>query len=468
MRDSDRRMSHRRILELVGGVRWRWRTRIVLSGLTWIVAITGAVLVLSALGLEQMRFSAGAVVWFRILTWSTLAATTSWFLLRPLLRRVTNEQVGLYLEEHEPSLEHAVITAMEAHGEGFSPGLGDRLVDNALERARKVEYGRRVEQTALYRFFGALSAVAVLGLALALLGPSHLQHGLSALLLPTRDAASVNPYAVTVHPGDTTIARGSDQLVTASLQGFGSADVSVFTRTGPDQTFQRLSMLSAEAGGFEVLLLGVDDRTEYFVEAAGVRSPTFAIDVADLPYVDQLDLTYYFPRYTGLQPRTREDGGDIAALPGTRVEIRVHPTMVTPGGQLLMDGEPAQDLTVEEGGTLLASFTVSERGFYSIELARESGELVPASPEYTIDVLTAQEPSVRFSRPGRDVSASPIEEVYLEVQANDDYGIGDVRLVYSVNGGEEDTVAVFQASGPPLSIGLQQHFGVRLCSEPVT
>ena len=58
---------------------------------------------------------------------------------------------------------------------------------------------------------------------------------------------------------------------------------------------------------------------------------------------------------------------------------------------------------------------------------------------------------MRFTKPGRDTQASPIEEVYLEMRADDDYGVGDVRLVYSVNGGPEDTVPVFQASGAPLT-----------------
>ena len=451
MRDSDRRTAQGRILTVVRSVRRRWRARIFLRGLTWITAITGLVLLASALGLEQLRFSASSVIWLRILTWGTLAVTIYWFGLRHLFRRVSDEQVGLYLEEHEPSLEHAVVTALEAPNEAFSPVLGYHLIQNALDRARKIKGGRRVEQGALYRLTGVIAGIAVLSLSLVLLGPSHLRHGLAALLLPTRAAAAVNPYEVNIQPGDTTIARGSDQLVTAALEGFNSNDVSIFTRKGSDQTFQRLSMLSTEAGDFEALLLGIDDPTEYFVEAAGVRSQTFSIDVADLPYVDQLDLTYYFPRYTGLEPRTREDGGDIAALPGTLVEIRIHPTMVTSGGQFLMDGEAVQGLSLEEDGTFLARFTVSERGFYSIQLARENGDMVPASPEYRIDLLTDQEPSVHFSKPGRDVSASPIEEVYLEVSANDDYGIGDVRIVYSVNGEGEDTVALFQGSGPPLA-----------------
>jgi hypothetical protein len=449
MKNSDRRMAQSRILDVVRSVRWRWRARIFLSGLTWVGAITGAVLFLSAVGLEQMRFSAGAVVWLRSLTWGTFALTSFWFVLRPLLRSPSDQQVALYLEEHEPSLEHAVVTALEA-GDSASPTLGHELVASALERAKKVHYGRRVEQSALYRFGGALTAVAVTAVLLTLAGPSHLKNGLSALLLPMTDAAAVNPYAVAVFPGDTTIARGTDQVVTAALSGFEAGDVSIFTRTRPDQSFQRLSMLSDDAGGFEALLLGVDDRTEYFVESTGIRSPTYTIDVADLPYVDQLDLTYYFPSYTGLQPRTREDGGDVAALPGTVVELKIHPTMITPGGQLLLDGDPAEELTTAEDGSLVARFTVSGRGFYSIKLARENGELVPASPEYTIDVLTDNQPSIQFTTPGRDVPASPIEEVYLEVRATDDYGIGDVRLVYSVNGGAEDTTSVFRNSGTPL------------------
>ena len=449
MKDSDRRLARNRILDVVRGVRWRWRLRVALRGLVWVAGITGTVLLLSALGLERLRFSPDAVVWLRVLSWATLGVTTLVFLVRPLFRRVSETQVALYLEEHEPSLEHAVASALDG-GAAASPTLGHRVVETALERARQVAYGRRVENGALYRFAGALSGLAVLALALMVLGPSHLRFGLAALLLPTRDAETVNPYSVAVQPGDVTIARGSDQLISAQLGGFDAADASIFTRSATDQAFQRLSMLPSVEGGFEVMLLSVAEPTDYFVEANGVRSPTFAIDVDDLPYVDRLDLTYYFPRYTGLPARVVEDGGDVAALAGTVVELRIAPTIPAPGGRLLMDGEMGEELSVEEDGTLVARFTVRENGFYSIELARDNGEMVPASPEYNIDVLTDQDPGIRFSRPGRDMPASPIEEVYLEMSATDDYGVGDLRLVYSVNGGPEDTVAVFQASGAPL------------------
>ena len=88
-------------------------------------------------------------------------------------------------------------------------------------------------------------------------------------------------------------------------------------------------------------------------------------------------------------------------------------------------------------------FTADHDGFYRIELDAPSGPRVGASPKYSIDVLADQPPTVSFTKPGRDTSASPIEEVFLEAKAEDDYGVKTLELVYSVNGGaREDRAAL--------------------------
>ena len=70
-----------------------------------------------------------------------------------------------------------------------------------------------------------------------------------------------------------------------------------------------------------------------------------------------------------------------------------------------------------------------------------SGERMTASPQYTIDALDDQPPTVSIAKPGRDTTASPIEEVFVEARAEDDFGVKDLDLVYSVNGGAEKTRA---------------------------
>lgn len=443
-------LLHDRVLVMVRRIRRRWRARIAIRGIAVVFGTGLVAFLLSVYGLEVARFSASSVVWFRWILWLAVAGLTVRFLVWPLARRVSDEQAALYLEENEPSLETSVLAALEATSgsDHTSDALERRLIENALKRAEGVDFGRRIEQKGLYRASGALAAVALASLALLLLGPSQLRNGASALLFPTRDAGAVNPYSIDVSPGDVTIARGSDQLVTAQLLGFQTEDVQIFFRGESADAFDRLSMLSDASEGFELLLLGLDENTDYFVESGGTRSATHTIEVADLPYVEHLELEYRFPRYSGLAPRTVEFGGDIAALKGTVVTLRVFPTMLTPGGQLVIDGE-AVALTNEGDGTWTASLTVEDEGYYEVALERAGGELVPASPQYTIDVLSDQPPSVSFSQPGRDERASPIEEFFLEAKADDDYGISELLLIYSVNGGAEDTISMFDGQPAP-------------------
>ena len=62
-------------------------------------------------------------------------------------------------------------------------------------------------------------------------------------------------------------------------------------------------------------------------------------------------------------------------------------------------------------------------------------------------MLTDQAPTVSFAKPGRDTSATPVEEVFAEVRADDDFGVKQVQLFYSVNGGAEKTIPLFGGQG---------------------
>src|SRR5688572_4406266 len=174
-----------------------------------------------------------------------------------------------------------------------------------------------------------------------------------------------------------------------------------------------------------------------------------------MPYVQRLELEYHFPAYTGLEPRKIEDGGDIAVLRGTEIRVRVTPTMTTSGGQVVVKDQQPAALAAAAEGALTTKFVADKDGFYRVELNAPTGELVQASPEYTIDVLTDQPPSVSISKPGRDTSASPIEEVFVEAKAEDDFGVKDLELVYSVNGAAEKTIRLFDGKNrlPEVSAG---------------
>ncbi|WP_419938141.1 hypothetical protein [Candidatus Palauibacter sp.] len=441
MRWAKTRNTEHQLLEIVRGVRRRWRVRQLIQGVAVTLGIGFAVFFIATFGIDRLRFDDGAVLAFRILLWVAAAGLAAWFVVRPLLRRVSDAQVALYLEEHEPSLKAAFLAAIERAGSpGARSGLDARLLEVAARRARRVDRGRRVERDRLRRSTAWFAGVATAVLLIALFGPAFQGTAGSLLLSPWKTADAANPYAITVEPGDALIARGSDQLVRAFPQGFETDEVEVAVRRGESEVWERYFMTpAAEGAAFEVLLFDLDEPTDYTVSSEGVRSPVFTIEVADLPYVDRIDLEYHFPAYTGLSPRTVEDGGDIAVLRGTEVRLRVMPTMATEAARLAFDGEEEGAALELVDGAFETSFTVTGETFYRIEFMGPGSRFVIGSPDYLVEPLDDQPPGVRISEPGRDTRLSPIEELYVEVEAEDDFGLGRVELLYSVNGGEESS-----------------------------
>src|SRR5262249_43269884 len=256
-------------------------------------------------------------------------------LVWPLRRRVTDAQVAMYLEECDPTLEAKIISAVEATANGgseaHSPRLVEKLVEQAIEQCRAMDHAHTVERSALQRHAATLAAIAaVVALALAF-GPAYLRHGMSALLT-FQSAAASTPYKIEVRPGNTKVPRGADQAVTAKLIGFASSDVTAMMRSAQNAAYDRVPLIPGkEQGVFEGMLFHLEKPTEYYVESNGVRSEKFTLSVVDLPTVQQMEMEYRFPAYTGLAPR-KADGGDVAAIPGTEVRLPGSPTLTAPDG----------------------------------------------------------------------------------------------------------------------------------------
>src|SRR5436309_237409 len=453
-------MDHRtQLVDVIRSVRNRWRLKLAMRGAVVVVAGTVLALLLSASGLESFRFSAAAIIAFRIISITIFVGLLAYGLVWPLRRRVTDSQVAMYLEESDPTLESAIISAVEATANGgspdHSPQLVDRLVEQAVDRCMAVERGHTADNTSVRRHALALAAIAAIATMVVALGPGYLRHGLSALLIISRSAEAASPYRIDVTPGSVKVPRGGDQTIRAKLVGFTAKDAGVMMRSSPGAPFERVPLIAATGadaaanGTFEGMLFHLEKPVDYYVESNGVRSPMFTLSVVDLPTVAQLDLEYHFPAYTGLAPRKVEGGGDVAAIRGTDVQLRITPTMAAPGGRILLNDGAAAPPAVKSDGTLTGAFKIERQGFYRIELTGPHGERVEASPQYTVDVIDDQPPAVRFTKPGRDTQASPVEELFLEATADDDYGVKSLQMFYSVNGSAPKTVNLF-GGGKPL------------------
>ena len=442
------------LARIIHAVRRRWRVRVALRGGAIVLALAVAAIVLGALLVLESEGSVALLNVVRAAVLVAIAIATARFFVIPLSRRVSDEQVALYIEEHDPGLEAAILSAVEVTRLGQpgerSPALVERLVESAARKAQEMDAENRLERGALNRASGILAAVAAATLALAILGPDSFRTGLRTLFVPWSTADAATAYAIEVTPGNASVARGGDLRIAARLSGFSADEVEIAVKRGTETEWRRMPMgAGADSAERVFRLFDLDSVAEYYVEATGVRSPIFRIGVTDLPYVSRIDLEYRYPAYLGREPERVEDGGDIVAIRGTTVVIHAVTTMPATAGQVIMEGRDTIAMKPSADGSLSAPIVIDSSGFYRIELQAANGKMVNASLDYSIDVLADLPPSIAFTKPSRDIKVTSLDEVFTEVRAEDDNGIGAVELRYSVNGGEEQRVPLHRAGRRP-------------------
>lgn len=448
---APRRPALASLTALLHGARRRWRLRHVSVGIAITVSAVVAVILGGSFALEAARFSASAITTVRIVLGLVTTVVVARWIAWPLLRRLPDDRLALYLEEQVPQLGGAVLTAVTLRPQaesGHSDMLERGVIADAERRLGSTAAVPRIERPVTVRALSVALSVMVLALLSVQFGPTYLRTGVGRLLTPWQAAAASPVYAIAIDPQTVVVPRGSDVQLSAALTGFGSEVVDLVVRRGTSVEWERVPMTKAAATGtFSVRLLDVAEDAVYYAEAGGVRSAVGTLTVKDLPGVQRIGVELRFPAYMNLEPEVTDDGGDIAAPGGATAVLRIHTTRPVTGGTLLFDVGKAVALTRIDDSTVTARFPVQRDDFYRVELTSVDGTVVRGTVEYAIDALEDAAPTVRIRQPGRDLRPTNVDEVLIEAEATDDFGVSRLDVVYRVNGGDETVVTLSQGAG---------------------
>ena len=334
----------------------------------------------------------------------------------------------------------------------------DLLAADTLNVAREAEPARLVPDHKLAAFLGVGGAALCVLVWMILAGPGYLGHGAALLWAATPRDGAAPFYDIRVTPGDITVRRNSDQEVTAQLIGLQTDNVRLYARYQSASKWDQVAMRpQAGVTGFQFIFAGLPESVEYYVEAGPLRSKHFNIRVLDLPGVKNVRVTYHYPSWTHMQEVVEERGGDLRAVEGTEANLEIETDKPLSDGVLVVDtGDASASSTPEDqqqirlssgqGNVYKGTIRMEKDGVYHVA-ALDQGQPVRLSNDFFIEARKAEPPNVIIARPGHDYRASPIEEVTVGVKADDEFGLSEMSLHYSVNGGPEKTVDLLKQKG---------------------
>ena len=437
------------------------------------------------LQLLLLMITAGASV---ALVWRYLAA------LRRL--RADDRQLAGIIESRMPDLEQRLLTSLEfspdsdaSQKAGVSAQFVEQLWVDAVEHLRVQE--QQLQQVSDRRmpylsasaaalatvvtFIAFFSSEALLRAGAQLLWPFSLRPVTVELAAPEVPAEPLE-LVITVEPGDIRMQRGRSASINVRIENALPGN-SIRLRMQSDQlNWYDVAMREEGSGSngaaYSYYMPAVEEDLMYYVSIdepeggdGGQRSRQYSITLYDLPRAEQIDLAYIYPAYTGIENLQEEDGGDMVAPEGTEVALNVLFNKAVQQAEIVFDDDSRIPLVID-GLTGAATLTVSRDTGYRI-IATDFDQLQSEDPDvFYIRSIPDQPPVLALHSPGRDQDVMPLEEVILQVEATDDYGLSEFQLHYSVVGTDEQAIDFLPTEQTRNITGNQMIFMEDLAVQP--
>jgi uncharacterized protein DUF4175 len=427
----------RRLLDLVRA-RYRALTmcRAVLRAALAVSAVVGlslAAATLAALATETPWVIAG-VGGLALLTALTAVV---WGLL-PLRHVPSDIRIARFIEERVPALDDRLATAVDIQSDPHrsSPILTAPFVADVARRVAGVDVNDVVPGGQLRRNGVRAGAAMLVLLVLAIVAREPARQSLDAASLVLFPAK----LRLDVRPGNARVREGTTLSVEARIAG-NRAPVSARIEVADGDEW-RGSEMSTGAGQFHASLPPSRSDFKYRVAVGALVSPTYVVKVVHPPRVMRIDVDYTYPPELDLRSRTETDGGDLYAPAGTAARLHIFSDRPVATGRMSFSDGTSIDLAGASPSEMTAATRIVKDGSFRITLTDPDGFTDDAQTEYFIRVLDDRPPDVHIVRPASDRSVTPLEEVEIEAQADDDYGLERVELVYAVRGQAEKVVSL--------------------------
>jgi hypothetical protein len=422
----------------------RLRLATMLRGAAILASAALAATLLLVLIANAFAFSRWSVGGARFVLLIALAAAAVFGIAFPLWR-LSRRRAADVAEKVFPQFQQRLVTFADRAPDEREPFI-ELLAADTLEIARRSEPQLLAPNTRLLALLGGGLASLALLIWMIAAGPGYLGYG-AALLWGGWHAKAGPFYDIRVTPGDASVRRNADELVTAQPVGIQTDKVRLYARYHSASKWEQLTMQPQTGGSaFQFLFAGLPEGVEYYVEAGALRSRHFNIRVVDLPAVKQIRVIYHFPSWTGLKEVVDEHGGDLRAVEGTQAALEVITDRPLHDGVLMLDNGQQIQLAGGANNHYSGAITMEKDGAYHVA-AIDQGQPVRLSEDFFIAANKANPPEIQIVRPGRDYRASPIEEVTISVKAADEFALNDLSLHYSVNGGPEQTAGLLKKNG---------------------
>lgn len=342
------------------------------------------------------------------------------------------------IEQENPEVRHLLAAATEQEPDkGEFRYLQLRVIDEVLQHPRRLLWRESLERRQRAARNAALCAAAALVLALCTLSYGSVRER------PVLSALQVRE--VTVTPGDAEVERGTTLVISARFSTKPPAEAALVFVSASGKTSRILLERHLTDPVFGASMAEVSEAGIYHIEYENEKTRDFKLGVFDYPALVRADASLRYPAYTSLTNKTIPDTLRITAVEGTKLSYTLQLNKPVTKARLVSSGQTLPLQVGSNSVALLSELPLTNSAKYTLALEDAQGRTNKFPSDFVFQVTTNQPPELKLVFPRGDQRVSKLQELHLQGEAMDDFGILRYGFGFGVAGQDPQLLEIGQA-----------------------
>ena len=343
------------------------------------------------------------------------------------------DTIAAVIEHRFPSLGQRLLTSVELMEGEETNALTRRVITETHEHYQSYDWRSVVSGLSLWgsRFCGSLAIAAAIAVAV----PKFESNPIINPLAGTRESSPVLTRDVIIVPGNHSLEKGGNLVVSAEFSGAVPESAVLATENASGDRVERPMVQNLSDPIMAAVLARIDQPLSYVVKTPGWTSDRYRIEVFEYPELLRSDAALDFPEYTALENRLVADTVKVSVVEGTKITWAFKLNKPVESAELVAENQASIACVPSEAAVYVASMTATENVRYVLHLVDNEGRRNKYPPTLSIRVLPNNPPKLKLIS-ALDVTVSPLQELELRANVSDDYGVQQSGLTYALEGGE--------------------------------
>ncbi|MBN1638188.1 MAG: hypothetical protein JW866_04420, partial [Ignavibacteriales bacterium] len=242
-----------------------------------------------------------------------------------------------------------------------------------------------------------------------------------------------------ISPGNAKVTKGDDINISIKTIGEKPNKVNLAIKFEELSEFNYYQLTSDSLGSFSYRMNKVRNTFEYYAFVDDIESDEYIIEVINRPVINNFEVVVTPPSYSKQQQIVLKDNGNITALLGSNVQIKLQSTNELQSALIEFDDSTTAKFNIQNNNANI-NFRIRKETNYRIMLKDKSGNENFAPITYTIKPLFDEFPEIQMLQPNENINIGIDNKLSIITKIKDDFGFSKLVINYRLSASKQRQV----------------------------